>query len=255
MATKKKKTNKTLDEEINELAGDESVETAVAEMLEGLDSVKDEIGDEPEEEIQKSSIPLMGTQPDFDYESLIPKKYFYEKESNGKDVHVVKMGGLVCLATMYGYTDTWVGVHSTPQDDNRMGCTAVVGYRFRGPHGPITYEAMADAREDTVDDKVNDYIPAIAENRARCRAIRGFFNISTCSAEEIQVAGPQEDEDFPIGQSQIEGIKMMMSRKKITFEDINAIRLEKDKNAEKLTNLQDLTKGKARSLLKWLNKQ
>ena len=90
------------------------------------------------------------------------------------------------------------------------------------------------------------YLTAIAEARAKARALRDAFNISLCSVEEIGSVESRDNE--PIDSSQIQGIKMLMRRK-----ELNTVQTMALIGNEEAQELSDLSKNDGRLLMKKLN--
>jgi hypothetical protein len=173
-----------------------------------------------------------------DYVKDLKKNEVYEKDEE----HFVYLRGLQRLARERGIKRTESKVRQCPATDHPV---AVVTYGFEFEDGAY-YEASADAHQKNVKPEMVIYLTAIAEARAKARALRDAFGISLCSVEEL---GSQENkENEPIDDTQIQGIKMLMKRKGLTPDGTLALIGKND-----VGDFSELSKADGRILMKKLN--
>lgn len=176
--------------------------------------------------------------PTHNYADDLKKNEVYEKDGD----QFVYLRGLIRLAHERGITETSSQVRQSPAAEHPVA-VVTYGYTFRdGAH----FEASADAHQKNTNKGMDIYLTAIAEARAKARALRDAFNISLCSVEEIGSVESRDNE--PIDSSQIQGIKMLMKRKGLSVTDTMA--LIDNTEAQELS---DLTKTDGRLLMKKLN--
>lgn len=177
-------------------------------------------------------------EPGHDYVKDLRKNEVYEKE----DEHFVYLRGLQRLARERGIKSTTSKVVQCPATDHPV---AVVTYGYEFEDG-ASYEASADAHQKNVKPEMVIYLTAIAEARAKARALRDAFGISLCSVEEIGTGEQRENE--PIDETQIQGIKLLMKRKGLFTPSALALIDRAD-----VTELNELSKTDGRLLMKKLN--
>jgi len=176
--------------------------------------------------------------PTHNYADDLKKNEVYEKDGD----QFVYLRGLIRLAHERGIKETISQVRQSPAAEHPVA-VVTYGYTFMdGAH----FEASADAHQKNTNKGMDIYLTAIAEARAKARALRDAFNISLCSVEEIGSVESRDNE--PIDSSQIQGIKMLMKRKGLSVVDTMA--LIDNTEAQELS---DLTKTDGRLLMKKLN--
>lgn len=120
-----------------------------------------------------------------------------------------------------------------------------VGLRFRdGTH----FEASADASYKAHKAPFNKHLVATAESKAQARAIRQALNISQVAKEEM---GSEEDatNNGPITDVQIEGIKKIAKRNKLSQGDVLKLIKREDLNGD----ISQLTHAEGIAALKKVN--
>lgn len=123
-------------------------------------------------------------------------------------------------------------------------------YRFQFADGSI-YEGSADATINNCDGNFKLYLSAMAESRAKARALRTAFAISHCSVEEISDMKYADDVDLgPIEEQQIVAIRHMANAHKLSRTDIISL-LEVPRPIDRV---EDLTRLEGIEIIKKLNK-
>lgn len=140
-------------------------------------------------------------------------------------------------------------VNNTGAKGEVPDCIAACTVRYTFQDGTV-FEGSADASYKAHKAPFNKHLLATAESKAEARAIRRAFNISQVAREEI---GSVEDEDNrdnePINDTQIEGIKRIAKRKRLSQKDVLALIKRDD-----LVDIKQLTQGEAKKALKAINK-
>lgn len=166
------------------------------------------------------------------------------KTDKGKDF--VYLRGLEKLARARGVREKQVKVHCTPTADNMI---AVVSVSYVFSDG-ARWESVADCTAKSAKEGFAKYLTAMAESRAKARALRDAFGISLCSVEEIAVAQQEVDEEEkspPITDVQKHTINSFMKDKNKTMDDVRKL-LE----LPKLDKLEDLDRVQAARLMRRL---
>lgn len=124
---------------------------------------------------------------------------------------------------------------------------AVVTFSYLFEDGRL-YSSSADATPKNCDKGFGLYTVAMAESRAKARALRTAFGISACSVEEVSFNATEEDEDTAISNDQQKFlIKHLAKKHDISVEDIISLcKIDKD--------LDDLSKAEAKIVIARLNK-
>lgn len=116
------------------------------------------------------------------------------------------------------------------------------------------YQGTADATIINCDGNFKLYLSAMAESRAKARALRTAFGISMCSVEEksnVNVKDLSDDNDLgPIQDYQIAAIKIVAERNGYSKEDVLTM-LEVPR---KITTLKELTSSEAKEIINKINK-
>ena len=144
--------------------------------------------------------------PKYDYNKDLKEDEFkYEK---GRPFVYLK--GLERLAKERGVT------YARPTNVMQLGTSGVlITYEYSFQDGR-SYAGTADATTKNCDGNFKLYLSAMAESRAKARALRTAFGITTCSVEEKSDMTIKQDPELgPIGDEQIHLIKMMFKIKKI----------------------------------------
>jgi hypothetical protein len=114
-----------------------------------------------------------------------------------------------------------------------------------------TYQGSADATLKNCDGNFKLYLTAMAESRAKARALRTAFGIGMCSVEEKADATYKTDDDIgPIDDAQIVLIKVLAEKHSMGREDV----LELLDVPRKVASIKELTKEEGRELSIKLNK-
>lgn len=110
------------------------------------------------------------------------------------------------------------------------------------------YQGSADATTKNCDGKFKLYLTAMAESRAKARALRTAFGINLCSVEEKADVEIADDNDFgPAEEHQLVAIKNIAKAKGLGSEDVLGL-MEVPKK-----KLESLTRQEARDLIASLN--
>lgn len=113
------------------------------------------------------------------------------------------------------------------------------------------YQGSADATTKNCDGNFKLYLTAMAESRAKARALRTAFGISMCSVEEKSDIVVVEDADFgPIGDEQLQLIKHKAKEHSLGKADILSM-LEVPRN---IPTMKKLTREEGREIIGKLNK-
>lgn len=178
---------------------------------------------------------------DYDYLKDLTEEEL--KTKDGKEF--VYLRGLERLARARGVTSKAVKVHTSPTVDNPI---AVVSVEYTFKDG-ATWSSVADCTVKSAKEGFGKYLTAMAESRAKARALRDAFGISLCSVEEIGTPSAQEpDEEVPpISDPQKHLIGTLLKNKNKTLEDCRSL-LE----LSKLNSVDDLNKAQAGTLIRKL---
>lgn len=176
--------------------------------------------------------------PDEDYVKLLTEDELVVKDGR----QFVYLKGLERLAKERGIRSKFIDVCATPSKEAPLSVIKVT-YKFDDGR---SYDGVADASDKNCKEKFRVYLTAMAESRAKARALRDAFGISLCSVEEVVDA--DDEIENPITDAQQHLIKMQMKEKEVTLEECaTAIKLKK------LSSLEDLTKEQASTLIGKLN--
>jgi len=179
--------------------------------------------------------------PMYDYNKDLKEDEFkYEK---GKPFVYLK--GLERLAKERGVT------YARPTNVMQLGTSGVlITYEYSFDDGR-SYAGTADATSKNCDGNFKLYLSAMAESRAKARALRTAFAITTCSVEEKSNMTVAMDIDLgPIGDEQIHLIKMKATELALGKNDLFKM-LEVPRP---LTDLKKLTKEEGLEIITTLNK-
>lgn len=126
---------------------------------------------------------------------------------------------------------------------NGVACT----YSYSFMDG-ATYQGSADATTKNCEGKFRLYLTAMAESRAKARALRTAFGVTLCSVEEKADVDVADDNDLgPAEEHQLVAIKNIAREKELGSEDILGL-MEVPKK-----KLETLTRQEARDLIASLN--
>jgi len=132
--------------------------------------------------------------------------------------------------------------------ETAIGIVCTYEYTFEDGR---TYQGSADATSKNCDGNFRLYLTAMAESRAKARALRTAFAISTCSVEEKSDATFADDPHLgPVGDEQIVLIRNLAQKltvgKSQLFELMDIPRIVKD--------IKELTRAEASEIITGLNK-
>lgn len=137
-----------------------------------------------------------------------------------------------------------------PEKINEWCAVVEVEYHLQTSRGQIVYGAAADCRSSTADANFAKYTTALAETRAKARALRDILGLSICSVEEISDSESIMDKtlDDPIeeGQKMVIEKKIIIGRGK-TLSDISIV------IGRTIKVLEELSKGEAAKVINELN--
>lgn len=180
--------------------------------------------------------------PTHDYAEDLKSNETFEKEG----VQCVLLRGLQRLAhnNRGGVKSTHSDVICVPKRDNPI---AAVTFTYKFNDG-TEWSGSADATTAAHDKPYSLHLVAVAEAKAEARALRRAFNISRVSFEEIGSA-VTEDENAPVKDETIQGIRVVAGRKGISIADVLKKLVDRD-----VSDLSGLTQAEGRSLMKKLNR-
>lgn len=173
------------------------------------------------------------------------------REENGREF--VYLRGLEKLARARGVKSARVVKLEQMTIGNAEGATKVNGviltYEYEFIDG-AAYQGTADATLQNCDGDFRLYLSAMAESRAKARALRTAFGIGLCSVEEKADATLEVDDDLgPIGDDQIRLIHNLCTKYDIGMPQLLGM-LEVPRRVKKL---KELTKSEGRELSVKLN--
>lgn len=181
---------------------------------------------------------------DAEYDYLLDLTEEELKTKDGKEF--VYLRGLEKLARARGVLGKEIKIHATPTADNPI---AVVSVKYEFKDGAI-WEAAADCTAKSAKEGFGKYLTAMAESRAKARALRDAFGIALCSVEEIGTpsASIDEEEDSPpISDPQKYLIGNLLKEKGKTLDDCRIML-----KVTKLDSVDGLTKVQAGTLIRKL---
>jgi hypothetical protein len=181
--------------------------------------------------------------PGVDYTSLLTTSEI--KEEDGRQF--VYLRGLERLAKERGI----VSAMCVRLDEMKHNKGIICTYQYGFKDGCI-YHGSADATPGNCEGDFGAYLTAMAESRAKARALRTAFGISMCSVEEkadvvvIEDAGSTSIEDH-----QLQAIKFLAKQKELGKDDVLGL-LSKPRA---VGDMRELTKEEGRELISRLNEQ
>lgn len=164
-------------------------------------------------------------------------------KKNGKEF--VFLRGLERLAKERGIVGAYSRIVATPSPE--CPC-AVVTFQYVFADG-ATYEGSADATIKNCDQGFRLYLTAMAESRAKARALRNAFGIAACSVEEIAPNAVDEDDDsiLPANDQQKRLIEHLARKHKMDKKEaLGLVGIEEK-------TIDDITKDEAKQVIKILN--
>jgi hypothetical protein len=180
-------------------------------------------------------------------EFLVPHKQNFIKKglpvpetTDGlKDTEIlILLGGIKDLAKTRGYTQ--VSHSLTVPNDRYVAsvCTITWIGNYETEGRAVSFSSAGDACDLTVNGLGKNFLAAIAENRAFCRAVRNFLNINIVSADEI---GGDTSNDPQQEDSVLSLLRATVAQFGVSFETIKRKLIEeKVEGAEKFTALSDI---------------
>lgn len=179
--------------------------------------------------------------PTVDYTSLLTLKEI--KEEDGRQF--VYLRGLERLAKERGI----MNAICIRLEEKKDSSGVMITYQYGFVDGCI-YQGSADATKANCDGNFGTYLTAMAESRAKARALRTAFGISMCSVEEKADIVVMEDTDnSAIEDHQLQAIKFLATNKGLGKDEVLAI-LAKPRP---IGDMRELTKEEGRELIKSLN--
>ncbi len=141
-------------------------------------------------------------------------------------------------------------VNKTGEKGQLPDCIAACTVAYYFKDGTV-FEGSADASYLAHKAPFNKHLLATAESKAEARAIRRAFNISQVAKEEMGGGVDEEEnrDDEPINDTQLEGIKRIAKRKRLSQKDVLVLIKRSD-----LGDIKQLTYGDAIKALKAVNK-
>ena len=194
-------------------------------------------------------------------EFLVPHKKFFEEKGlpipttvdglEDKQV-LILLGGLKELAQTRGYLS--VTYKLTVPHEQYVGAVCEIlwtpNYETYGKS--VVFSAMADAHPHNTKSAIgNNFLAAMAENRAFCRAVRSFLKIHIVSADEV---GGSTENEVPKAATSL--LKEAMDKYRVPFSVIHAKLVEeKYEGVEKILSVDDLPVFKQLEFLERINKK
>lgn len=189
-------------------------------------------------------------------EFLVPhKKWFQEKGlpvpetiDGLEDKQVlILLGGLKELAQTRGF-ESVSHVLTAPHENYVASVCSITwepNYETRGES--VKFSSIGDATPTNTSGVGKDFLAAIAENRAFCRAVRNFLKIHITAADEIGGNGTYESQPEDVSTALL---REAMAKYNVSFEVVKAA-LIKDNvaGAEKFTGPQDISRFKQLELV------
>lgn len=184
---------------------------------------------------------MMDYNADHDYLKELTEEEL--KTKDGKEFVYLK--GLERLARARGVVEKQTKVHATPTTENPIAVVSVT-YIFKDG---ARWESVADCTVKSAKEGFGKYLTAMAESRAKARALRDAFGIALCSVEEIGTPSAQEEDEEipPISDPQKYLIGSLLKEKNKTLEDCRVIL-----KVNKLTSVDELNKAQAGTLIRKL---
>ncbi len=144
-------------------------------------------------------------------------------------------------------------IEQVPVENNEWCATVRARYVFRGD---IMFSGAADCRTSNASAGFDKYTVALAEARAKARALRDALGVEICSSEEIAGKKGKKERSFVTesGDEKIESTQIMLIEKKFlgeakkTMEDIQKI------VGHEVKKIEDLTKEEGSQILEAFNK-
>jgi hypothetical protein len=204
--------------------------------------LRDKLGVGMTKKPKKSGLPFIKHyDPLHDYSKDLKEDEFkYEK---GRPF--VYLHGLERLAKERGV------VYARPTNVMQLGTSGVLVTYEYGFQDGRSYAGTADATTKNCDGNFKLYLSAMAESRARARALRIAFGIKTCSVEEKSDMTIATDPELgPIGDEQIHLIKMKATELNLGKPELFTM-LEVPRS---VTDLKKLTKEEGLEIITSLNK-
>lgn len=132
---------------------------------------------------------------------------------------------------------------------NAPDCIAAVTVSYEFNDG-TTFEGSADASFKAHDAPFNLHLTAVAESKAASRAIRSAFMISNVAKEEIgDVSMIADDSNDPASDAQVEAIRNLAKRKKLSKADV--LKMSKSDS----DTIEGLTKAEATKAIKAIQRK
>lgn len=180
--------------------------------------------------------------------------YDYNKDLKDEEFKIEKgkpfvyLKGLERLAKERGIISAKVeDLDFVEKDGNILGVVCTYEYVFIDGR---TYHGSADATTKNCEGTFKLYLTAMAESRAKARALRTAFCISTCSVEEKADIDIAETPLGPIGDEQIQLIKILAGNLNISKQDI----IELLEIPRKISDIKELTKEEGIEIIASLNR-
>lgn len=186
-------------------------------------------------------MPIKEFDPEYDYNKDLQDEEF--KVEKGKPFVYLK--GLERLAKERGIKSA-ICMRLEQLGTHGVLCT----YQYEFDDCRI-YQGSADATIKNCDGNFKLYLTAMAESRAKARALRTAFGITTCSVEEKADVDIIDDVDLgPIGDEQIQLIKLLARNLNLGRQDIVDL-LEVPR---KVSDLKELSKEEGIEIIAALNR-
>ncbi len=148
-------------------------------------------------------------------------------------------------------------VEQTPNRDNEWCAVVTATYTFFPTCGDyhIRFSGTADCRADSTAPGFEKYTVALAEARAKARALRDALGVELCSNEEIAKKGKKERSFInSAGEEKIEPTQIMLIEKKFLGETKKTLKDIETIIGHSVENLENLSKEEGALVLEAFNK-
>jgi hypothetical protein len=193
-------------------------------------------------------------------EFLVPHRQYFEKRGlpipetiDGLDDSqiLILLGGIKELAQTRGYLSVNYVLTAPNKDYVASVCQIAWLPNYETHNQIIVFSSQADAHEGNTTSFGRNFLAAIAENRAFCRAVRNFLKVHIVSQEEIGGVSeaPQDDVATTL-------LRETMAKYGLLFDKVKEKLIEeKLEGAEKFRGIEDIPRFKQFELIERIKKK
>ncbi len=168
---------------------------------------------------------------------------------------IIKLAGLKELLNVRGYENVSYVIASASLGFVSVVCKISYIPNYETAHRFVSYEAIGDASTDSVSGIFQNFLGAIAENRAFSRCIRSFLRINIVSDEEMTNNNSKSADSGEANESQVQLLRDLLDKKKLTLDDLKEkLYNEGLKEAKEITDLKQIPKNVIFSMIDRLKK-